>query len=87
MKRALQVVLAISLMGVVFSGTLSYRELFAGAPSCSAAAGATGMVFGLPACVFGLVMYLLLTAVAAIGLYSERSRAGHHGVGDAHAGA
>ena len=40
MKRALQVVLAVSLMGVAFSGTLTYRELCAGRAEGCAAVGA-----------------------------------------------
>lgn len=71
MKRALQVVLVISLVGVAFSGTLTYRELCgAGAQGCSAV-GAPGTIFGYPACVYGLFMYLLLVAVAAFGLRAE----------------
>jgi hypothetical protein len=67
-KRALQVILLIGLIGVSFSGTLTYFELCAAAPGgCSASAGA-GTILGYPACVYGLIMYLLLVAVAALGL-------------------
>jgi hypothetical protein len=68
MKHALQVVLVISLLGVAFSGTLTYREVCGhGTGSCSDL-GPPGTIFGYPACVYGLVMYLLLVAVAAFGL-------------------
>jgi hypothetical protein len=78
MKRALQVIIGISLFGVVFSGVLSYRELF-GAPSLSCPApGAPGTVFGYPACVYGFFMYLLISAIAAVGLLSAR-KPGHSG--------
>lgn len=72
MRRALQLVLAISLIGVAFSGTLTYRELCgtSGSDGCSAV-GAPGTILGYPACVYGLVMYLLLVAVSAFGLRSE----------------
>jgi hypothetical protein len=72
--RALRIILAVSLFGVVFSGVLSYQELFgAGAASCPAP-GAPGTVFGYPACVYGFFMYLVLAAVAAAGLKAERAR-------------
>jgi hypothetical protein len=34
--------------------------------------GAPGTILGYPACVYGLLMYLLLVAVAAFGLRAER---------------
>jgi uncharacterized membrane protein YgdD (TMEM256/DUF423 family) len=72
MKRALQVILAIGLVGVAFSGTLTYRELCGrGAEGCTPV-GAPGTILGYPACVYGLVMYLLLVAVASFGLRAER---------------
>lgn len=57
MRRALQWVFAISLFGVAFSGTLSYREVF----GASAAA-----------CVYGFFMYLVLAAISGGGLWSAR---------------
>jgi hypothetical protein len=70
MKRALSVILGISLFGVVFSGVLSYREVF-GAPTVSCPApGAPGTVFGYPACVYGFFMYLLIASTAVLGLRS-----------------
>jgi len=72
MKRALQMILAIGLVGVAFSGTLTYRELCGrGVEGCTAV-GAPGTILGYPACVYGLVMYLLLVAVASFGLRAER---------------
>jgi uncharacterized protein (DUF302 family) len=70
-KRALQVILAISVFGLTFSGVLSYRELFGAAAACPAP-GAAGTVFGYPACVYGFFMYLALCIVAAAGLRAER---------------
>ena len=67
MKRALQIVAVIGVLGVTFSGVLTYRELFAGAAGCPAP-GAAGTVFGYPACVYGFFMYLALTIVALLGL-------------------
>ena len=74
MKRALQVILGISLFGVVFSGVLSYQEIFARSAVSCPAPGAPGTVFGYPACVYGFFMYLLLAATAVAGLASGRRR-------------
>jgi hypothetical protein len=81
MKRALQIVLAIGLFGLCFSGYLSYGELFAprAGPSCPTV-GEAGTILGYPACVYGFFMYLAIVVVAAIGLVSRggaraRSRA------------
>ncbi len=52
MKRALQVILGVSLFGACFSGVLSYRELFGTLAVSCPAPGAAGTVFGYPACVY-----------------------------------
>ena len=66
--RALQIVLGISLFGALFSGTLVVREFCGpGGGSCTNAGG-SGTIFGYPPCVYGLMMYLLLVAVSALGL-------------------
>ena len=69
-KRPLQLVLAISLIGVAFSGTLTYREYASHAAACTPLA-APGTIFGYPPCVYGLVMYALLAAIAAWGLRAK----------------
>ena len=67
MKRSLQVILVIGLIGVVFSGSLTFRELCGPGGGCTAG-GAPGTLLGLPVCVYGLVMYAVVAAVAALGL-------------------
>ena len=69
MKRALQVILAVSLFGVGFSGLLTYRELFGSATLSCPSPGAPGTVFGYPACVYGFVMYVAIAAIATWGLF------------------
>jgi len=71
MRRALQTILGISVVGVAFSGTLTYREMCGAAGGGCSAVGAPGTILGYPACVYGLVMYLLLVAVSAFGLRSR----------------
>ena len=72
-RKALQAILIISLMGVAFSGTLTWRELAGevGIQRCSLGA-APGTILGYPACVYGLAMYAALAVVASLGLGSFR---------------
>ena len=74
MKRALLLILVMALAGLVFSGTLTYREVFAAAATCPSP-GAPGTILGYPACVYGFFMYLAITITAVAGLISGR-RAG-----------
>lgn len=69
-RRALQAILTVAVIGLVFSGVLTYREVFAGAARCPSP-GAPGTVFGYPACVYGFVMYLLITGLALAGLRAK----------------
>ncbi len=74
MKRALQVILGVSLFGAAFSGVLAYRELFGATAVSCPAPGAPGTVFGYPACVYGFFMYLIVAGTALAGLLSNRRR-------------
>ena len=73
LRRTLWIVFGISLAGVAFSATLSYLELRGAVASCPAVA-VPGMIFGQPACVYGLAMYTILAAVSGFGLYRTRPR-------------
>lgn len=70
--RALQLILALSVFGMVFSGVLSYRELFGESALSCPAPGAPGTVFGYPACIYGFFMYLAMSVLAVAGLYGVR---------------
>ena len=72
MKRALQIILGISLFGAIFSGVLTYRELFTTSAAVCPSPGVPGTVFGYPACVYGFFMYLLVAATALAGLVAGR---------------
>ena len=78
MKRALQVVFTISLIGAAFSGTLTYRELTGATAQVCPSPGAPGTIFGYPACVYGLVMYTILAIVSGLGLVAESRRTAAH---------
>jgi uncharacterized membrane protein len=68
-KTALIIILIISIAGMIFSGYLSYTELFAG--FCGASKLGMGNctnVFQIPACVYGFVMYLIVFIISLLGL-------------------
>jgi uncharacterized membrane protein len=73
LRRVLWILLWVSLVGVAFSATLTYQELTGIATACPAV-GASGTIFGQPPCVYGLVMYGLLGAIASFALVRTRSR-------------
>lgn len=77
LRRALQLIFVISLCGVAFSGTLTYDEVFGSAALACPSPGAPGTIFGYPACVYGLLMYVVIAAVSGAGLWSNR-RTLHH---------
>jgi len=66
---ALKVITGFAVAGVLFSGYLSYNELFG---ACTAGCSASGGIFGLPACVYGLVMYACVLGFAIAGLVAKK---------------
>jgi len=72
-QTALKTTLWISIAGMLFSGYLSYTELFAG--FCGAAKlgmGGCSNVFQIPACVYGFFMYLIVFVITLMGLRSKK---------------
>jgi uncharacterized membrane protein len=70
---ALKTIMWISIAGLLFSGYLSYTELFAG--FCGAATlgmGTCTNVLQIPACVYGFVMYLIVFIISILGLRSKK---------------
>jgi uncharacterized membrane protein len=65
---ALKIIAWISLAGLFFSGYLSYSEIF----NKICALGTCSSVSGIPACVYGFFMYLILLIVSVIGLNSSK---------------
>ena len=66
---SLKIILVISILGMIFSGYLSYSELFGGV--CLLEGGCTS-VAKIPACVYWFVMYLIVFAVSLLGLSGRR---------------
>jgi len=70
---ALKIILGISVAGMLFSGYLSYTELFAGYCGASQLGmGSCTNVFHIPACVYGFVMYLLVFVITLLGLKGKK---------------
>jgi uncharacterized membrane protein len=71
-QRALQAIMLVAVIGIAFSGVLTYRELFGSAGKCPSP-GAPGTVLGYPACVYGFFMYLIVAVLAALGLRGKEA--------------
>jgi uncharacterized membrane protein len=67
-RTSLKTILIFSLAGMLFSGYLSYTELFA--KYCAIGDSCTS-VSGVPACVYGFIMYLIVFIISIIGLNSS----------------
>lgn len=66
-QTSLKIIFYLSIAGMLFSGYLSYTELlkkFCALGTCTNAAG-------IPACVYGFVMYVVVFIIAIIGLKSR----------------
>ena len=72
-EAALKTILWISVAGMLFSGYLSYTELFAGfCGSEQLNMGVCTSVFQIPACVYGFVMYLIVFIISILGLRNKK---------------
>jgi hypothetical protein len=63
-QTALIVILILAIAGMLFSGYLSYSELF----SATCKIGGCVTVGSLPACFYGFIMYLALFIIALVGI-------------------
>jgi uncharacterized membrane protein len=79
-KDALTIILALGIAGMLFSGYLTWGEVFApqlkclpdaAAPSCGANVGLTEL-FGLPVCIYGFAMYTAITLVSGCALFGKK---------------
>jgi len=67
-QNALKTIMWISIAGILFSGYLSYSEIF----KKVCALGTCASVGGVPACVYGLIMYIIVLIIATLGIKSKR---------------
>jgi len=66
---ALKSVFWISLAGMLFSGYLSYTEIFQ--QFCAVGGSCSTKILTLPSCVYGFVMYLVVFLISIFGLRSR----------------
>ena len=67
-NTALKTILGISIAGMLFSGYLSYTELFG--QVCKL--GGCSMLFKVPVCVYGFVMYAAVFVISLLGVKSKK---------------
>jgi len=67
-NSALKIIYWLSLLGILFSGYLSYSELFKGV----CVLGSCPFVFSLPACVYGFVMFVVVFVISFIGIRAKK---------------
>jgi uncharacterized membrane protein len=65
---ALRIILGISIAGMLFSGYLSYTELF----KKVCALGGCSLLGGVPVCIYGFFMYLLVFVISLLGLLNKK---------------
>lgn len=65
---SLKLILLIAICGICFSGYLSYNEIF---NQVCVLGGSCPFVLNIPACVYGLVMYIIVGIIAVLGLTSK----------------
>ncbi|MFA6072925.1 MAG: hypothetical protein WC758_02340 [Candidatus Woesearchaeota archaeon] len=70
-KTSLKTILVIAIAGILFSGYLSYTELFR--KTCALGGSCTN-VGSVPACVYGFVMYTIVLVIAILGLCSKEKK-------------
>jgi uncharacterized membrane protein len=68
-STSLKVILVISVAGLLFSGYLSYGELVQ--KECPLGGGCSSLL-GVPTCLYGFVMYLLIFVLSLMGLRSKK---------------
>lgn len=73
-KNSLKILLVVAITGLLFSGYLSYYELFVPG-GCAEAIISCGVkkvtIANLPACVYGFFMYLIIFILSLLGLKSK----------------
>jgi hypothetical protein len=68
----LKIIAAFSVFGMLFSGYLSWGEIFPGARSGFSCAATSAKILGLPTCVYGFIMYLIIGVLAFLALSSKK---------------
>jgi uncharacterized membrane protein len=67
-QTALKVILLISIAGLLFSGFLTYTEIFQNTAGYCYSASCSSEIASIPVCVYGFFMYLAVFIFSIIGL-------------------
>ena len=70
-QTVLKAIAIISFLGILFSGYLSYAEIFQQTASLCASGTCGQQLAGIPVCIYGLIMYLTVFIISVIGLKSK----------------
>ena len=68
----LKLIFLFASFGMVFSGYLSFGELFPSMSSGQVCAALSAKIFGLPTCVYGFFMYCIIAALSLLALTSKK---------------
>ncbi len=71
-QTALKVILILSIAGLLFSGYLSYTELFQKLAGYCYSATCSQEISGIPVCVYGFFMYLIIFVLTVLGLKAKK---------------
>ena len=67
-QNALIIIFLIAIIGICFSGYLSYNEVI---NQVCVLGESCPIVFNIPACIYGLIMYIIIAIFAFIGINGE----------------
>ncbi|MEM4259495.1 MAG: hypothetical protein QXS38_01900 [Candidatus Pacearchaeota archaeon] len=71
-ETALRIIFIISIAGLIFSGYLSYTELFTSSAAFCPTGTCSQQIASIPVCVYGFIMYLMIFIISLIGLISKK---------------
>ena len=66
-KTTLKGILLVSIVGMLFSGYLTLTKLLTG----TCALGTCEYLVGIPTCVYGFIMYMIIFLISVFGLMSK----------------
>ncbi len=69
---ALKIIFIISIAGLLFSGYLSYSELFTSTAAFCPTGTCSQAIASIPVCVYGFIMYLIIFIISLISLNSKK---------------
>lgn len=71
-QTALKIILIFSIIGILFSGYLSYSELFASSAAFCPTGTCSQRIASIPVCIYGFIMYLIIFIISILGLKSKK---------------